>query len=78
VVNLFDNPINAFAPPYSFPVIPVFLFSLMGVFVPYWTASNAIVLGCFFVRRCAKGVNLRSVCGLPRWRLTQCGTTGSH
>jgi hypothetical protein len=53
--NLFDNPIDCFTSPDSLPAIPVFLLMLMDSFVPYRTASDAIVLGCFVGQKAVRG-----------------------
>jgi hypothetical protein len=73
--NLFDNPIDAFAPPYSLPAIPVFLFIPVDIFIPYWTTCDAIVPGCLGIQKSAEGRYLGSIGELLGWSMTDYSAT---
>lgn len=77
--NLFDNPIDAFAPPHALPAIPISLFIPMGkiIFIPCRTAGNAIAGRCFCVQNPIEERHFGSVRELLGWSLTDCGTATS-
>jgi hypothetical protein len=75
--NLFNNPIDAFTPPYSLPAIPVFLFILMDIFIPYRTACDTIVPGCSGIQHSTEGRfhRVRGCQGLLGWGMFEYSAT---